>query len=452
MTDDERKAEALFRLQVIGSLTSRELSRGELEGELRELATRRWSGPDGVERTLSWRTLEGWYYAHRRGGFDALVPQPRADTGVCRALTDELRELVLALKREDPGRSAAQILRELEDAGRVSKGAVSVTTLRRLLKRVGLSGPKLELDRPVRLRWQASECGELWQADALHGPRLHDPHAGREVRVKIFALLDDRSRLIAYARAGFHEGQADFLAVLLGAVQRRGVPRVLLVDNHSSFTGSDVQVACAKLGIRITFARPYDGPAKGKIERFWRTLREQLLDRLDAERVTTLDDLNVRLSAWLEADYNRRPHSGLGGRTPLEVWDEGAEKIRWIEEPAVLESAFTASLLRRVRNDSTIQVQGRTYEVPAHLRRQRVKVAYCLLRPDALWVEDGATRVPIREVEPEANAERSRRAGASPPAAKADPPRTGMNAVEDLLRRVTRPHGGRASGEGDHVA
>jgi hypothetical protein len=323
---------------------------------------------------------------------------------------------------------------------------VSVTTLRRLLKRAGLSGPKLELDRPVRLRWQATECGELWQSDAVHGPKLHDPHQGREARVKIFALLDDKSRLVAYARGGFHETQADFLAVLLGAVQRRGVPRILLVDNHGSFTGPDTQVACARLGIRLTFARPHDGPGKGKIERFWRTLRAQVLDRLDAEKVRTLGDMNVRLSTWIEAEYNRRPHEGLAGRTPLEVWEEGAERVRWIEDRSVLDKAFTAQLTRRVKNDSTVQIEGKTYEVPSHLRGQQVALGYSLLQPGVFWVEDGATRVPVREVEPEANAERSRRAPGTTSSSEAAP-RTGMNAVEDLLRRITRPLDGRRQGE-----
>ena len=239
------------------------------------------------------RTLEGWSYLYKREGFDALAPEPRSDAGTCRALDAEIRELVVAMKREDPGRSAPLILEELENAGRLKRGDVSVATIQRLLKRSGLSGPKLELDRPERLRWQASECGELWQADCCHGPKLFDPRAGREVRAKIFGLIDDRSRLVPYARADFHESQTEFLAVLLGAVKRRGVPRILLVDNHGSFTGPDTQVACAKLGIRLSFTRPHDGPAKGKIERWWRHLRGRVLDRLDMEKVKTLDDLNL---------------------------------------------------------------------------------------------------------------------------------------------------------------
>ncbi|MGH7859348.1 MAG: DDE-type integrase/transposase/recombinase, partial [Candidatus Binatia bacterium] len=317
-------------------------------------------------------------------------------------------------------------------------GDVSVCTLRRLLKREGLSGPRLELDRPVRLRWQAERAGELWQTDACHGPALFDPASGRPVRVKIFALLDDRSRLVPYLMAGFHETQADFLAVLLGAVKRRGLPRGLLLDNHMSFKGTDVQLACAKLNIRLHFARPYDGPAKGKIERFWRHLRDHVLDRLDLSKVTTLDELNVRLWAWVEGEYHKKPHEGLSGRTPLEVWEEDAAEIRWVDDSAILDSAFTAFVERVVRNDSTCQVRGRTYEVPTHLRGRTVKIGYGLLAPECLFVVDGSTRLPLREVDPEANARRSRQGAA--PAPEVPAKKTGLNPVEAVLDKVVRPN------------
>lgn len=306
-----RQKEALFRHSVLGALLCRDLRRGELKRGLAELAESAWTGPDGVGREVAAKTLEEWYYRYRRCGFDGLLPRPRSDLGKTRTLPEELQALVLAMKREDPGRSVPLILRELVLAGRIRRGEVSVSTLQRLLRREGLSGPALELDRPARFRWQAERCGDLWQGDALHGPAIFDPASGRPVRVKVFALLDDRSRLVPYLRAGFHETEQAFLTVLLGAVLRRGRPRALLLDNHGSFTGSDVQLACAKLDIRLVFARPYDGPAKGKIERWWRHLRGHVLDRLDLTKVETADDLNVRLWTWVEGEYNRKPHGAL---------------------------------------------------------------------------------------------------------------------------------------------
>ncbi len=437
MNVDRRAQEALFRHSVLGPLLSRPLKRGELKRTLKELASQYWMCADGKTRQIAAKTLEEWYYRHRHGGFDGLLPIPRKDAGRLKALPEDLRELVLAMKREDPGRSAVLIERELVLAGRLRRGQVSVCTIRRFLRREGLSGPRLELDRPARLRWQAERCGELWQSDAVHGPTFFDPASGRPVRVKIFALLDDRSRLVPYLRASFRETQADFLTVLLGAVQRRGIPGGLLVDNHPSFRGNDTQLACAQLGIRQHFARPYDGPAKGKIERWWRHLRAHVLDRLDLEKVKTLDELNVRLWAWVEGEYHQKPHESLSGKTPLQVWEEDAAAIRWCEDETLLETAFTARIQRLVKNDSTCEVRGLTYEVPTHLRGRKVTIGYNLLTPERLWVQDGATRIPLRLIDPEGNSHRSRRSPGTPPAKPAA--KTGLNAAEAFLRQVTRP-------------
>lgn len=435
MREDRRRKEALFRYAVLGELLHRALQRGELGCGLRERAAKLWRGPDGRERRYAAKTLEEWFYAYRHHGFDGLLPRPRKDRGRVRALTAEVEELIVALKREDPGRSAPLILKELELSGRLRRGQVSVSTIQRLLRRAGLSGPRREIERPARLRWQATTCGELWQGDALHGPALFDPSAGRALRVKIFALLDDRSRLVPYLRADFHETQQAFLTVFLGAILRRGIPRALLLDNHGSFSGADVEVACAKLRTRLVFTRPHDGPAKGKIERFWRTLRAHVLDRLDMSKVETLDDLNLRLSAWVEAEYNDRAHASLGGKTPLEVWEEDAEEIRWVEDAASIEVAFTHTIQRAVRLDSTCQIYGGHFEVPPEFRGRAVEITYSLLRPGHYWIADGTTRIPLRAVDPEANSKRPRR---RTPSEKKETEPTGFNPVEDFLRHITR--------------
>ncbi|MBN4054927.1 DDE-type integrase/transposase/recombinase [Acidimicrobium ferrooxidans] len=437
MTDKDREAEALFRFGVLAELLNRQLRRGQLRTGLLRLAGEHYTDHAGKVRRMTAKTLEEWYYRYKQRGFDGLLPRPRADRGKTKAISPEVQALILNMKREDPGRSVPLIMHELTMAGVFSPGQVSASTIRRLLKREGLSGPRMELKTPVRLRWQASLCGELWQADALHGPPLFDAGSGREVRVKIFGLLDDKSRLIPYARADFHETQSDFLKVLLGAIQRRGIPRALLVDNHGSFSGSDVRLACAKLGIRLIFARPRDGASKGKIERWWRTLRGQFLGRLDLEKVTTLDDLNLRLITWAESRYNRKPHAGLSGRAPLSVWEEDADQIRWVDDLTTLEAAFTAKHERSVRKDSTCQFRGKTYEVPQHLRGRKVQIHYSLLHPQGLWVMDADTCLPLREVDPQENARRKRRHSV-PPESKSSI-KTGHNAVEQFLEKLLRP-------------
>jgi transposase InsO family protein len=388
---------------------------------------------------MAYSTLEEWYYKHRHDGFEGLQPLPRSDQGRSRRLSPELEQLVVDLKREDPGRSAPLILRELQLAGRIHRGQMSVYPIQRVLRSHGLSGPRMELDVPARFRWEAALSGELWQADALHGPILLNPATGRPQRAIVFGLLDDRSRIVPYLEAGFGETEHRFLLVLHNAIARRGIPRRLLMDNHASFTGHDLRVLCAKLDIHIVHSRPGDGPTKGKIERWWRNLREHVLDRLDPVKVTTLDELNLRIWNYVEADYHGRPHSSLSGKTPLEVWESDSDEIRWISDHSQLEQSFVGETERQARNDSTIQWRGLFYEVPPYLRLRKVRLRYSMLDNRRVSLIDKNVEIPLRVVQPMANAHRSRYVA---PLSEPDKPDTGMNAPELLLESVIRPTGG----------
>src|SRR5439155_23902611 len=199
---------------------------------------------------------------------------------------------------------------------------------------------------------------------------------------------------------------------------------------------------------RATFARlsqsfPGDAPSKGKIERAWRTLRSQLIERLDLQRVTTIDEFNLRLWTWVETEYHHQPHSSLSGRTPLEVWESDAEQIRWVEDHGQLEQSFYGEVERLVRNDSTVQWRVVFYEVRPYLRRQRVRLRYALLDSTRVSVLDGGVEIPLRRVQPVENAHRSR-AAASTTALVGDTPKTGLNAAELILARAAGigPRGG----------
>lgn len=442
MTDEERNQEALFRHAILGDLLSRNLRRGQLRPGLKQLGQQTYQDHHGRSRRVAYKTLEEWFYKYRNGGFEALKPRPRSDRNKSRILPEDIQRLILEMKREDPGRSAHLILRELELAGRIVAGQASVSMLQRLLRRHGLSVPRMEWDRAARYRWEAAACGELWQADALHGPMLMNPAAGRLQRVIVFGLLDDRSRLMPYLEGGFGETEQRFLTVLYQAMARRGIVRKLLLDNHASFSGYDLRLLCARLGIHLVHSRPGDAPSKGKIERIWRTLRAQLIDRLDLDQVTTLEEFNLRLWTWVETEYHRQPHSSLSGRTPMEVWESEADQVRWAGDHQQLEQNFYGEAERFVRNDSTVQWRGVFYEVPPYLRRQKVRLRYALLDSTRVSVLDGGTEIPVRAVHPVVNSNRSRAAVARP--IGDNPVKTGLNAAELILARAAGldPQGG----------
>jgi transposase InsO family protein len=240
--DDVRRRQraqqvALFRYQLICPALDPDLSTKARGRIVRAIAAGTHAGPFGGQHRYSRDTLDRWIRRYRAGGFDALAPsvrQPgaRIDTGVL--------ELAVALKRENPARTAAQVARIL----RASSGySPSESTLLRLFHRRELMGPAAEVSGSVVFgRFEAEAPNERWVGDALHGPRV----AGR--KTYLFAFLDDHCRLAVGYRFGFAEDTVRLAAALEPALAARGVPGSCYVDNGSAYVDSWLLRACGKLG------------------------------------------------------------------------------------------------------------------------------------------------------------------------------------------------------------
>jgi transposase InsO family protein len=407
---DHAEAVALFRAQIIGALSRRDLDRGELAAALRALAAERYRPPGrATTRRFGASTLERWLYAYRAGGLAALRPRPRSDRGRARELTPEQRDLLLEIRREHPTASAALILRTLVTDGRLRAGVVSPTTVARLYRDAGIERGARP-DGHTRLRWQAEHPGALWHGDVCHGPALRVGSTTKPLRVH--ALLDDASRFIVAIEARHSEREPDMLALFLAALRRHGAPDGLYLDNGSTYRGDALRLACERLGVSLIHARPGDAPARGKMERFWRTLRAGCLDHCGG--LTSLHDVQVRLDAFVADHYHRAPHGGLLGRAPADAW--AAAQCRAVDEP-MLAAALRQHLRRRVRKDGTIDVAGCAWQLDqGFLAGRVVTVEHDLVGAgDPVAVHDGH-RYPLRPVDPvAASRTRRRRVGELPP-------------------------------------
>ena len=171
-----------------------------------------------------------------------------------------------------------------------------------------------------------------------------------------------------------------FLPVFKNALIRRGLPARLYVDNGAAYRSRQLALMCAKLGVVLVHARPYQPEGKGKIERFFRTLRAGWLAHLDAPVTDSLQTLNRSLWAWIEGEYHNTPHRGLDGRTPLEQWALVSGGVRYPDATLDLDEVFLFEARRVVHKDRTVSLNGRLYEVDAILVGQRVTLRY---DPDA---------------------------------------------------------------------
>jgi transposase InsO family protein len=366
------EATALFRLGVVGDLLARELSPGELRAELLARAAERYRPPGAkATRQFHWKTLQCWYYAAKHGGHKALAPASRK-LGFALALTPQQRDLLLQIRTEHPSAPSNLILDTAVRQGVVQTGQVSISTLRRMFAEAGVTRTVANrAQRRDRRRWEAARVGAVWHADVCH-VWVREPD-GTPRKVYVQGILDDHSRFVVALEARDTEREVDFLAVLCGALLRYPPPDVVYVDNGACYRGEILALVCAKLGIKLVHAQPYDPEARGKMERFWRRLRERCTDYLAGK--STLQDVNTALLAFLDAEYHARPHSSLMGETPAKRFHNGLQALPRPWTPRELATVLEVSMKRRVAGDATFGVDGRTFEVRGrHLAHKTIEV------------------------------------------------------------------------------
>jgi putative transposase len=368
VNDDVKKRSeevALFRYGVIGDLVHLPPGAKGLYQRLKEKADIDYRIPGSLRVRVAPETIRGWLRAYRAGGLDALHPRVRADHGQSHALPREVSDLLIAIKDEQRDLSVQLVIREALASGKVPEGLpLAPSTVHRLLSRAGLmaKAPDAPTSKDHR-RFVFEKAGDLWMSDVMHGPAVMV--GGKKRKAYLIAFIDDATRVIPYAAFTLSENTAAFLPVLKEAVLRRGCCRRLFVDNGSAFRSHQLALVCAKLGITLIHARPYHAAAKGKIERWFRTVRLQLLPLLQPGDLASLDALNRRLWTWVEGEYHRSPHRGLDGATPLDRWAALADEVRYLGPD--IEDLFLNEAKRKVAKDRTVSLGGVVYEVDAAL-------------------------------------------------------------------------------------
>jgi transposase InsO family protein len=371
MDNEGREKVALFRFGVISSLVARKgMSWGEREELIRGIVAKSWEIPGSPRSSISRSTVLHWLSLYERAGakVEALQPRPRCDRGTTRALDAETEAALVALKRELPAASLPVLLKMARQRHLLpSKISVSLPSLYRLFKRHGLDkDARLPEDRR---RFECELVNDMWQSDCMHGPRVLVD--GKMRKSYLFAIIDDHSRLIPHAQFYLAENLESFRDCLLCAMEKRGLPRKLYVDNGAAFRSHQLRYGCARLGVALLHATPYTPEGKGKIERFFGSLRKRFLPLL--EEPLSLEELNAALSAWIDSDYHHRVHSSTV-QTPLERYLAHLSLLR--PAPKDLRDYFRTPVRRKVDKDRTVSLNGKIYEAPLGLIGKMVTLLF----------------------------------------------------------------------------
>ena len=365
MPDAER---ALWRFSLIAPLLHR-APNVSLTEMARQLAAEVKHGLDGAPVLVSTETLLRWLRHYQQGGLEALENRPRSDRGRCRALDPGTVTQLLALADREPTWTVVALHRQLQrDLGR----ALPLKPVYRLLK-----GRKRVADTDALRRRPPGVPQVLWLADTMHGPAVYGP---RRTKHKSFllAVFDDASRSVMGSAFTRRDNVAALMPVLRDAVLARGIPHRLLVDNGANYRSRVLRTACAHLGIHLVHAAAYRPTSKARLERFFLTVRQQMLPRLP--EFPTLEQVNTEWARFV-AEYHGTPHSTLTqlmGRptTPLDFY------LRFLPDdvryPPQLDLAdlFLVEATRRVAADATVRVGARIWEVRAELVGEHVLVRF----------------------------------------------------------------------------
>ena len=371
MNEEKRRRISSFRFGVIHDLIGdTELETGEQERLIRDKCDRKWLIPFSDKTRITRSTILRWVRLYKESGgrLDALCNHERSDQGSPRAIDQETGLALILLRQELPKATVVRLIHEMNIRKLITPGLdLRRATVYRFLNSNGLN-KKSGVIHEDRRRFEADSPNDLWQSDCMHGPMII--HENKKRKTYLLAFIDDHSRLVPHGEFYLSESLESYLKALESALSTRGLPRKIYTDNGAAFRSHHLEHVTASLGIALLHARPYKPQGKGKIERFFRTVRSEFLPNFIG---STLFELNQAFCIWLNDIYHSRKHSSTG-QTAFARFTSNIECLR--ESPTNLKDYFRKNVRRKVAKDRTVSLNGRIFEAPVSLIGKQVSLLY----------------------------------------------------------------------------
>jgi len=365
-----------FRYSVVADLANPYLDADKRRQLIREKADRVWDIPGIGRKRLSEGCILRWLHMYRKQGKTGLEPKRRRDAGRSRVLSQVEAALFLSYLETNSHLTALSILRKLQDERKIMSNPSS-SSVSRLVRSAGLERQQRMQKSELRqnLKFDFFAPLECVQADCMYALKVPDEQ-GKLRHAILLAFLDDATRRIVYASLSFSESSLQFESGIRHILKAHGRIGKLYADNGSTFVSSQTRRILDTLGIILVHSRPYRPAGRGKIERFFRTSREQFFRLQEGDALKHLKNLDLQFHNWLEAEYHRSPHRGLNGKTPLEAWVEKARHIIPTDPTLNIDEVFRHEVSRKVHKDSTITLDRVLFEVSSTLIGERINLYY----------------------------------------------------------------------------
>lgn len=358
-------------MRVLGAIDMAEGN--SIQARIKAVSQMPFTDEEGYRRQFTWRTIQTWYSRYQKHGLTVMENKSRSDKGKTRKVKPEdIAEALQAVLPKVHGAPKKSVLYRLcIEQGLLNRSQVARTTFYRLVNTFELLKAESQSSNKMRLAFAKAHANEMWQADTLYGPYVQ--HQGAPVQTRLIAFIDDASRVCCHGQFFLAENVDTLIEALRAAFYKRGVPQCLYVDNGSIYTSREIIQICARVGCLLAHTPVRDGAAKGKIERFFRTVRDQfLLLKLD---LSSLEELNRQFTHWVEEQYNAAPHSILG-MPPLDRFALDRNRVRFLPPNQANDELFFVQEDRQVRLDNTFSFQSVRFEAPRHLPERTIQVRF----------------------------------------------------------------------------
>ena len=361
-----------LKMRVLGAI---DMAPGDsIQARIQAVSQMTFTDEDGHPRQFTWRTIQTWYSRYKKHGVTVMENKPRSDKGQVRKVAvEDVLEAIHKVRPKVHGKTPTLALLYrlcIEDA-LLTRSQIAPNTFRRVVKQYELLKPDEACANKIRLAFAKAHANELWQADTLCGPYVRAE--GSPVQTRLIAFLDDASRVCCHGQFFPTENVDTLIEALRAAFYKRGVPHALYVDHGSIYTSKEILQICARVGCLLHHAPVRDGAAKGKIERFFRTVRDQFLcRRLD---LSSLEALNRQFTQWVEEHYNAQIHSVLG-MSPLDRFALDRKWLRFLPPNEANDELFFVEADRHVRADNTFSFHAIRFEAPRHLPDRTIQVRF----------------------------------------------------------------------------
>lgn len=367
-----RNPTAYLKMRVLGAI---DMAEGHcIQARIRAVSQMTFTDEEGCPRQFTWRTIQTWYSRYKKHGVTVMETQPRSDKGKVRKVAlEDVLEAIQKVRPKLHGKTPtlALLYRLCIEQGLLTRAQIAPNTFRRVVKQYELLKPDEECANKIRLAFAKAHANEMWQADTLYGPFVKIN--GVPVQTRLIAFLDDASRVCCHGQFFPAETVDTLIESFRAAFYKRGVPHTLYVDHGSIYTSKEIIQICARVGCLLHHTPVRDGAAKGKIERFFRTVRDQFLARdLD---LSSLEALNRQFTLWVEEDYNAREHSVLG-MSPLDRFALDRKWLRFLPPNEANDELFFVEEERHVRADNTFSFKSLRWEAPRHLPDRTIHIRF----------------------------------------------------------------------------